>query len=57
MFGNEIICDGTHNKTVMILCLGTKSDQGKTPQNLEENILAAQHFHERCYATLTIMYC
>jgi len=35
----------------MILCLGTKSDQGKTPQNLEENILSAQHFHP----TLTIM--
>lgn len=47
----------THFKSVMTLCLGTKSDQGKTPQNLEENILGARHFHERENVMQVVLQC
>lgn len=48
VLGNEIWCDdGTYNKTVMTPSLGTKTDQGKPPQNLEEQFLAERHFLER----------
>jgi len=41
----------------MTLCLGTKSDQGETPQNLEENILAAPHFRERENVMQLVLQC
>ena len=40
-------CDGTHNKSVRTPCLGTKTYQRETPQNLEEQFLAKRHFDER----------